>query len=195
MRYNKYEKQGACHWREYARGRTYKEIVDSSLAPFKVKDLEKGTVVDIGCGDGVSACKLAKLGFITIGVDISELGIRYARQWCDQEIEWIAKDVIEFLGDCNVDDRTFDYLYSLNTIEHLEDAKILVELCKRIKNFSIIVTDDKNTSKKGNPFHVKELNRDDFKELFYEFKLEEISIDHPKFFGYKIKYEKYTSNN
>jgi len=195
MRYNKYEKQGACHWKEYARGRNYKEIVDSSLIPFLKRDLKKGTVVDIGCGDGLPTCKLAGLGFITIGVDVSELGIKYARHHCNKEVEWVPEDVIDFLGDCIVDNRTFDYLYSLNTIEHLEDAKVLVELCKRIKNFSIIVTDDKDTCKKDNPFHVKELNRDDFKELFYEFNLEEIQINHPKFFGYKIKYEKCTSNN
>ncbi len=188
MRYTKYETQGACHWREYAKGRTYKDIVDSSLKPFKCA--VEGSLVDIGCGDGVSACKLAEMGYIVTGVDLEQLGITYAKQNCNESVEWIAEDVIDFLGDCTVDERKFDYLYSLNTIEHLKDMKVLVELCKRVKNFSVIVTDDKDTCKKGNPFHEKELNRQDFYNLFYEFKLEEIPINHPKFFGYKVKYEK-----
>lgn len=180
MRYTKYDTQGACHWNEYARKRNYKDIVDSSLLPFK--GVKKGTLIDIGCGDGVSSCFLAKMGFEVTGVEIEPLGIKYAKEMCKEKVNWICEDA-EHISTL---DAEFDYLYSMNTIEHLKKPEIMVDLMKKVKKFGIIVTDDSEVSKKGNDFHEKEFNREEFKELFKDFKLEEIPMKWYKFFGYKI---------
>lgn len=60
-------------------GESYKELVDF----FKHHE-PKGTVLDLGCGQGRDCIEIAKLGYIVTGVDISRVGI-------DQMIEKAAK--------------------------------------------------------------------------------------------------------
>ncbi len=179
--YDKYIRQGACHWREYRRTtgmeRGYQTIVDDSLAMFNG---EKGTLLDIGCGDGVSACKLSGMGYEVTGVDIDPTGIKLAKEMCKNNVNFICSKIEDFKVE------EYDYLYSLNTIEHLEDISIMTRIMRKIKKYGIIVTDDAELCKKGNPYHEKELYRDDFKELFKDFNLEEIPMRDKRFFGYKI---------
>jgi len=178
MRYDKYDTQGACHWEEYRKSYSYRPLVDDSLIPF-IK-AERGTLIDVGCGDGKPTCLLAEMGFKVTGVEIEPIGIKLAKEMCKANVEWICSDIADFKV------REFDYLYSLNTIEHLEDDKVMFELINSVKNFAIIVTDDGDNCKKGNPFHEKEYTRKSFKRLFKEFELEEIMLRDIRFFGYKI---------
>ena len=179
--YDKYIRQGACHWREYKRTPTdergYKTIVDDSLAAFKG---EKGSILDVGCGDGLPASKLAQLGLRVTGLDIDQTGIDLAKEICGKGIDFICSSVEDFQM------KEFDYLYSLNTIEHLKDPIVMVKIMKKIRNYGVIVTDDAENCKTGNEYHEREFTKSEFKELFKDFKLEEITMRDNRFFGYKI---------
>lgn len=51
-------------------GKPYPELID-----FYTKIKEKGSLLDVGCGQGRDAIPLAKLGFVVTGIDNSKVGI------------------------------------------------------------------------------------------------------------------------
>jgi len=181
MRYNKYDLRGALHWEEYEGHTYYEELVNDSLVPFK--DVKIGTVLDAGCGDGLTTDLLSKMGFKLTGVEIEELGIKLAKEKSKEDIEWVCKDLEVFAKEC----RKFDYLYCLDVIEHLDRPEALIDIMKNVKEFGIIITDDKEVmNKRKDKYHVREFTKDEFKEMFSEFELEEIPITNETYFAYKI---------
>ncbi len=181
MRYTRYDKGDPCHWREYTKEGYYMKNVDDALIQFK--DVERGTVLDIGCGDGLPACKLTEMGFKVTGVDNEPKGIELAKKMCKVSVEWICQDIVEFERK-NI--RQFDYMLSLDVIEHLKDPEVVVRLMDRVNKFAILITDDKQCRKELGKFHLREYFREDIMKMFKDFKMEEIPIQDNRFFGYKI---------
>ena len=185
MEYNKYKKKGAIHWSWYSsnhRNIGYKVLVNESIKYLS----GGGTVMDIGCGDGLPSYLLAKKGFKVTGIEPEMSGLDIARDKLNG-LDFIGyQATIEDFVKNN--DQTFDYLYSLNTIEHIDDENAFVEMMKRIKYFGIVVTD--NASGKKHPTHTKEYNIDSLKELFKDFKTEQIYFSdewtNKNFIGLKI---------
>ena len=180
MRYTRYD-DGAIHWREYTKEGYYMKNVDDALLHFE--DIERGTVLDIGCGDGLPACKLAEMGFKVIGVDNEPKGIELAKKMCKVPVQWICQNIVEFEKE---NKEWFDYMLSLDVIEHLEDPEVVVRLMDRVTKFAILITDDKQCRKELGQFHLREYLREEIMEMFKGFKMEEIPIQDNRFFGYKI---------
>lgn len=82
-------------------------------------------VLDLGCGDGVLACALGKLGNVVLGLDISpkavEAGLKRAAQWgitgCVRFREGDATNTC-------LDDAIFDIVVSHTLIEHLHPSQV-----------------------------------------------------------------------
>lgn len=184
MDYDKYEKYGDLHWQWYNDPKhLYRELVDQSLEPFReVKEI--GTLVDIGCGDGVSMHWLNLMGFKCAGVDPSEAGVKIALMQHNVEGEYFIEKAEGF----EKREMEFDYLYSLNTIEHLDNPAVMVKIMKRIKKFGVIVTDNDDTieSSKRSVYHNTQFSPTTLEDLFKGFGMERIKINHPDYFGYKI---------
>lgn len=178
--YDKYD-QGDIHWQWYHNTPNYFDLVNESLAPFK--GIELGSVIDVGCGDGLPLSFLDQWGFKCYGVDSSKTGIDYALEH-NVSAEYFIQKAEEFARR----GMEFDYLYSLNTIEHLDDPNAMVEIMKKIKKFGVIVTDyaKGEGSKDRNDYHNIEFTPESFKELFKDFVLEQIPISNDAFFGFKI---------
>ena len=91
-------------------------------------DLKPGSrVLDVGCGNGSVAAVMASRGFQVTGLDLSESGIRFARESCPAaRFELLAADenVLEKLGET-----PFDLVYSLEVIEHLYSPRRLMAGC------------------------------------------------------------------
>lgn len=179
--YNKYERDGDVHWQWYTSNtHRYKELVKDALSPFQSAPL--GSVVDIGCGDGLPLSMLDELGYDCNGVDNNETGIKLAlnhnvnAEFFIQEAERFAARNLEF-----------DYLFSLNTIEHLMDPKALVKIMKNIREFGVIVTDNANAAEHPSVYHTHEFTPEQFEELFEDFDLERMNITDPDYFGYIIR--------
>ena len=185
IRYKKYEKRGSIHWKWYLGNNVgYKVLVNESIKYFP----DKGTVVDIGCGDGLPSYLLADKGLEVTGIEPDMIGLTIARDRLSG-LNFTAHEttIDDFVKE---NDQRFDYLYSLNTIEHVDDEKAFVEMMNRINRFGIIITDNKDAKKRKHPYHTKEYNRESLKELFKGFKVEDIKFsdkwvnDH--FIGLKI---------
>lgn len=184
-RYRKYERIGDIHWRWYLDDFNvcYKVLVDDSVKHFPE---ERRTVIDIGCGDGLPTYLLALKELRVTGIDPEKKGLEIAKERLKYfKFTGHQATIEEFVKNNN---QTFDYLYSLNTIEHVDDNNAFVEMMKRIKNFGIVVTD--RFKNKKHPVHIKEYTVDSLKELFKDFKVEEFKFSNKwtndYFIGIKI---------
>jgi len=173
--YDKYRKLGDVHWKWYMGDNIgYRCLIDDSLKYFSGWHI-KGTVMDIGCGDGVSSYILANKGLYVSGIDPDEIAINIAT----------AKlKYLKFIGHCKKledflkeDYNEYDYLYSVNTIEHIEDPSLFVEAMKRVKNFGVVVTD--NSLGMKHKYHNIEFTIESLKELFKDYQTEEIKFTLP----------------
>ena len=191
--YPKYRKTGDVHWKWYMSGNVwYSCLVNDSVAQFRGL---RGTLLDVGCGDGVSSYKLACNGFRVTGIDPEEKGIEIASSKM-KHLKFrgyviTVEDYVKNAGE-------FDYLYSLNTIEHCEDPTVFIKLMDSIKEFAIIVTDNAHASKGNHPYHTMEFTPETLAELFKDFKTEPFEFSdagtNKHFIGIKV-YAKHNSNS
>lgn len=135
-----------------------------------VMDLCRDKVVmDIACGDGYGSNLMAQKAAKVIGVDISEEAVLSARdkyRRANLEYKVGSADKIP------APDNTIDVLISFETLEHHDRHDEMMQEIKRVLvpgGLCIISTPDKlvytDKPNKINPFHVKELYKDEFKNL------------------------------
>jgi SAM-dependent methyltransferase len=81
-------------------------------------------VLDLGCGNGGYVVQLAKLGFKTVGLDISSTGLGLTREWLNEEgldADTIAADVRRSLP---LRSGSFDGLLSTQVIHHARISEV-----------------------------------------------------------------------
>ncbi|MEO8705990.1 MAG: class I SAM-dependent methyltransferase [Kofleriaceae bacterium] len=122
-------------------------------------------VLDIACGAGYGSAILAAAGAASVtGVDLSAETIAYARErYGNRGIEFINSDGMTFDPQ-----RTFDVVVSLETIEHVPDARGFV---KRLATFvapgGVLIGSVPTTfSTDINPYHLHDFSAAEFRELF-----------------------------
>jgi 2-polyprenyl-3-methyl-5-hydroxy-6-metoxy-1,4-benzoquinol methylase len=104
------------------------------LAPVKqlVQSLgKKGTVLDLGCGNGSLSHELSKLGFEVHGIDGSESGIQIAREAFPQ-VQFLLGDVENDLSPDPFQAESFDVVVSTEVVEHLYHPRRLIENAFRL---------------------------------------------------------------
>lgn len=133
---------------------------------------EGKTVLDVACGEGYGASRLARKASRVVGVDISAEAIAHARSaYGAANIDFIegSADRLPIEGEA-----IFDLVTSFETIEHIpEDAQVrfLDEIKRVIKPTGACVVSspnkyeysDKNNTK--NPYHLKEFQVDEFMDF------------------------------
>jgi len=99
---------------------------------------EPGTVLEVGCGMGTLAIRLAQAGFQVTGMDVSKLALQQASERASEagvQIAWQEG----FAESLPFSDKTFDYITCCHTLEHVKDlAKAVMEL-KRVTKKKIVV--------------------------------------------------------
>jgi SAM-dependent methyltransferase len=176
MKYTKYNK-GAIHWEWFdLPGHFYHYLVNNSLKA--IASEERGIVLDIGSGDGRVDRILIDLGFSVIGIEPNEEGNKIAKEKVP-EMTIINLPLEEAILP------KVDYLYSLNTIEHISKPELYLKAMKNVKKFGIVITDN-GLLHKGDKFHEREYSLKELKDFFSSFRTEEILLGTPDFIGLKI---------
>jgi len=189
--YDKYQKRGAIHWDWYEKGTQtwYKIIVDKIIEYYR--SLPSGTVLDIGCGDGLVDAKLASFHKV-IGIDIDPIGIKLAREKTMRRNKKPTFFVMDFDNLPKIEQKS-DYILFLNTIEHLKNPfkvlRQLIRMNKKLKNI-LIITD--YPSDRPGRHHAQEfkpiLLRNKCKSLNWKIARFETGV--PEFHGIKLTRKK-----
>jgi SAM-dependent methyltransferase len=102
-----------------------------------MKDLPRGKVLDLGCGDGEYSKQLMDLGFTVIASDIDKERFRYSGR-----IEFVHSDINEKLPFSN---EYFDYLLLIEVIEHLKNPyTVIPEINRIIKKDGLLILSTPN---------------------------------------------------
>ena len=117
--YFKIEKE---HWLMVVR----RMIVGDNLRTYLGKKPGESKVLDFGCGSGIFVNELAKQGYQAHGLDISEEAVKFGTLQGIQNLGVIDSHKIDF------EDNTFDAVFTLDVLEHLEDEKWALDEIRRV---------------------------------------------------------------
>lgn len=176
MSFNKYRLKGAYHYEWYKTEPWYKEMVD------EVVSFCKGRTLDVGCGDGLLAHKIAKEGYPVVGIDKDYEGLKWASQ--------LGHPALFDHHDIETDghfDGTFEYMACMNVIEHLKKPEVLKKIIKEnITKGAIITTLEWQGGSFGED-HQREYTLNELMDFFFEFYPEPFRFSDPQWIGVKIK--------
>lgn len=134
------------------------------------RDLVKGCrVLDVACGEGYGSWILANSALDVVGVDIAVDAVMHAREkYTNANIRFVEASAAKL----PFDDDMFDAVVSFETIEHLDlHHEMLSEIKRVLKKDGLLIISSPNKQYYSvepgyqNPFHVKELFREEFVEL------------------------------
>jgi len=139
------------------------------------KEFVKGKkVLDLACGEGYGSFMLAEEANEVIGIDIDETTIRHASsKYIKKNLEFIKGSItnVPIKGE-----NIFDVVVCFEALEHIEDHDGLMKEVKRLlkeKGMFIVSTPNRYIYSEQpnyqNPFHLKELYFDEFKELLSKY--------------------------
>lgn len=126
-------------------------------------------VLDAACGSGYGSYLLSQVAAEVHGVDISSISIEYAKsKYSKSNLHYYVSNVSQL----EFEDESFDIIISFETIEHLyNQTDFLREMRRVLKKNGVLVISTPNKlnytdkSQNINPFHVKELYKNEFSEL------------------------------
>lgn len=159
--FDKYDRQGAIHWNATNCLRLKYNAPLVSRYSTLIKEIPPGAkkILDIGCGDGYLASRLALAfpGASVVGVDQEAGGIRIAREKCSgiPNVKFVVStcEALEF------EDRSFDVVVLADVIEHLGNPDGMVAEIGRVLSrdgTAIITTPNRQDGSKWDPRHDHE---------------------------------------
>ena len=96
--------------------------------------IDKGTVLDLGSGDGLFLSLLKKKGIIGKGLDVSEEGVTKTRA------RGLEASLFDFNDKIPFEDNTFDTVVMLDLLEHLYSPEKLLKESSRVSKKTLIVS-------------------------------------------------------
>jgi len=149
----------------------YEHLHRYALATQLSKNME---VLDLASGEGYGSFMLSKTAKHVIGVDFDKEAIAHASsKYPCENLEFLMGSIMDIPID---GEKIFDVIVCFEAIEHVEDHRKLLSEVKRLlkeNGLFIVSTPNKllysNEDNYYNPFHVKELYFDQFRELLSEY--------------------------
>lgn len=160
MDFDKYRTRGAYHYDWYKTNKfNYRDCVD------KCVEFCKGSTLDLGCGEGVVVGLLEENGIEATGIEIEQSAVDLA----DPQLDIRQGSVYDsFMG-------KWEYMVSLNVIEHLEHPEAIKQIFENnISKAAIIITDIPQLLLSR--YHVHEFTPEELKDMFSEYKTKSFKI-------------------
>lgn len=133
----------------YETSETYKRLLDAHDEDYLRHYVElvirnappQSKILDLGCGNGISARLLNQADFDVVGTDISPLFLAEAREWENPRLRYRVCDVLEL----PFENESFDVICSNELIEHLPDVETaLTEMIRVVRKGGRIVLSGPN---------------------------------------------------
>lgn len=132
---------------------------------FAARWVRNKRVLDLACGVGYGSAILHAAGAASVtGIDLSEQTIAYARErYAAPAIEFLASDGMKYEPP-----RPFDVVVSLETIEHVPDARgFVARLASFVAPGGLLIGSVPTTlSTDVNPYHLHDFSDAEFRALF-----------------------------
>ena len=112
-------------------------------------EIEKGVILDLGCGPGLYAERFASKGFKVKGIDISKNSVEYAKEQAIQrglDIQYTAMNYLE-LNEENVFDLAILIYTDLGVLLPAEQNLLLLKVYKALKPGGVLIFDVLNDKK------------------------------------------------
>ncbi len=119
-------------------------------------------VLDAGCGVGWGTALLAAGGAHATGVDISPIAVEDAQQAYGDRAEFAVADLLEL----PFENESFDAAVCFEAIEHVANPEPALDELRRVLRpggLLLVSTPNKGVYPQGNPFHLHELTREEFR--------------------------------
>jgi 2-polyprenyl-6-hydroxyphenyl methylase / 3-demethylubiquinone-9 3-methyltransferase len=99
--------------------------------PDRIRSLQKLKICDVGCGGGLVAEPLARMGASVTGIDAGKENIRVAKahakaQGLDIDYRAVTAEALAASG------KKFDLVTALEIVEHVADVEIFIAACARL---------------------------------------------------------------
>jgi len=107
---------------------------------------QKGSVLEVGCGMGSLSIRLAQAGHRVTGLDVSREALALAREQAGSAgaaVDWGEG----FAENLPYDDKSFDYVVSAHTIEHVKDLARTAMEFRRVARKKIVLLTPKQSFK------------------------------------------------
>ena len=133
----------------YETSETYKGLLDAHDEVYLQHYVElvtryaqpRSKVLDLGCGNGISARLLSQADFNVVGTDISPLFLEDARAWENPKLRYQVCDVMEL----PFENGSFNIICSNELVEHLPDVETaLTEMIRVVRKGGRIVLSGPN---------------------------------------------------
>jgi len=175
--FDKYDKSGAYHWaecdRRYSNYLRYNPALDAryELTMRAIRDSEaRGSLLDVGCGDGCLMARVAPLMNKVVGVD-SEAG---AIRWAKEKLLNVpnCEPIQTACYDLPFPAESFDIVTSADVIEHLTDPRHHLQEIRRVlrPGGALVLTTPKwRPDRKWDHRHEKEYRAEELSALLAEY--------------------------
>lgn len=132
-----------------------------------LRQFAKGVVCDAACGCGYGSYLLSTNPDVelVIGLDNDEDIINFASQeYGTPKTEFWNVDIESW-----VSEQQIDMLFSVETIEHIADRRILPDFCDRNQINHVILTYPSKKTTHYNPYHLYDFKLQDILDIFHKF--------------------------
>lgn len=127
-------------------GKPYPELIE-----FYSKIEEKGTLLDLGCGQGRDSIPLARLGFVVTGIDNSKVGIEQLNKIAEKEnlpLTGIVEDIYRYSDFDKFDFILLDSMFHFGKKAREKEVGLLNRLIEESKPNTLITICIQKTGKK-----------------------------------------------
>lgn len=144
--------------------RDHTEAISFIETLFSFLKLKKNAqVIDMACGKGRHAQKIADLGYSTIGMDLSEESIEYAKQYENEHLKFIIHDMLnspeKHFSDADLICNLFTSFGYFKTFE--DHLKVVQNFSNCLKKDGLFLFDFMNANKVINELKLSERKRID----------------------------------